>query len=114
MEQDCVAMGYHVPPTDRGKDLQHKLEAVSISDHDSVVAAGRKHRSGQCMVWKVRHRGAQGMVCFHTHKDVDHSMDHDTCRHKDQHRASPCTDQSPCRKMGHHKVSVEGIQDALV
>lgn len=107
-------MGDHVPLTDRGKDRQDKLGVVSISDHDSVVAADRKHHSGHRMAWKVHHREGHCMVCFHAQKDVDHSMDHDTFRHKDLQRASLCTDLRPGGNMGHHKVLVEGIQGAQV
>lgn len=103
-----------VPATDYGKNPPHILGAVSISDHDNVVAVGRIHRSGQHIVGKVRHREAQCKACFHTHKDDDHSMDHDICRDKDPDRAPLCMDQSPGYKMGHHKVFVQGIPDALV
>lgn len=103
-----------VPSTNGGKDLQHKLGAVSILDRGSVAAAGRKHRSGQCMVGKAQHREVQGMVCFHSRKDGGPSMDHGTCQHKDLHRAFLCTGHSPGRSTGHHKVLEEGILDALV
>lgn len=115
MKQDGVVVGDRVPSIDCGKDLQHKSWAVSISYRGSVVGAGHKHRSGQCMVGKAHHREAQGMVCLHSYKEGGHSMDHDTCRHRDLHRAGLCTDRSPGgHSMGHHKVLLEGIQDILV